>query len=114
MHTQVTSKTITLSESMKEYIESSIESFSKYGTEIISAVGVVSKEGKNIKFEITLTVPKQGVIVAKDVSSDFYKAVDSVVDKLDLKLSQIHEKKTQIHREKIVFEEEEILEEEAG
>jgi ribosomal subunit interface protein len=111
---QITGRHVSLTESMKEYIEGSAAQFYEFGPSInvthISAV--VSKDSKNIKFEFNISIAHKGRVIAKDSTNDFYKSVDSATKKAMKEIKQIHDKVTNPKREKLSEVMEEALVEE--
>lgn len=96
MNTGIVGRHINLTDSMKEYINSSIEVFKKYNLDIISVNATISQEEKSSKksftFEFTLNVAHLDTIVIKQKDKDLYAAIDIAVDRVSKVLRRHHDK----------------------
>ena len=98
MNTSIVGRHIDLTESIKDYINSSVEIFKKYNLDIISVNSIISQEEKHGKkafsFEFTLNVAHLDTIVVKQKDKDLYVAVDIAVDRVCKVLRRHHDKIT--------------------
>jgi len=98
MNTSIVGRHIDLTESIKDYINSSIEAFKKYNLDIISVNSIISQEEKHGKkafsFEFTLNVAHLDTIVVKQKDKDLYAAIDIAVDRVSKVLRRHHDKIT--------------------
>ncbi|MAD41340.1 MAG: ribosomal subunit interface protein [Arcobacter sp.] len=96
MNTGIVGRHIDLTESIKEYINSSVEAFKKYNLDIISVNSIISQEEKHGKkafsFEFTLNVAHLDTIVVKQKDKDLYSAIDIAVDRVCKVLRRHHDK----------------------
>jgi putative sigma-54 modulation protein len=96
MNTSIVGRHITLTDSIKDHINSSIQNFKKYNLDIISVNSIISQESKNsknlISFEFTLNVANIDTIVIKQRDKDLYNAIDIAVDRTLKVLRRHHEK----------------------
>ena len=80
-----------LSESLKEYIETSILDMTQYFDKLIDAHVTVDKENKASDVRIDLRVPG-ATLVAHGKSSNMRAAIDSASDRLEKQLHKYKEK----------------------
>ena len=96
MNTSIVGRHIDLTESIKDYINSSVEVFKKYNLDIISVNSIISQEEKHGKkafsFEFTLNVAHLDTIVVKQKDKDLYSAIDIAVDRVSKVLRRHHDK----------------------
>jgi putative sigma-54 modulation protein len=96
MNTSIVGRHITLTDSIKDHINSSIQNFKKYNLDIISVNSIISQESKNsknlISFEFTLNVANIDTIVIKQRDKDLYNAIDIAVDRTLKVLRRHHER----------------------
>lgn len=96
MNTSIVAKNIDLSDSIKEYIESSFDSFKKFNLDIISARCVISIEDKNSKkgfvVDFCLNLAKKETIVIKQKDKDLYTAIDLITQRISRALRKYHDK----------------------
>ena len=83
-----------LSESLKEYIETSVLDMTQYFDKLIDAHVTVDKENKSSDVRIDLRVPG-ATLVAHGKSSNMRVAIDSASDKLE---KQLHKYKDKLQR----------------
>lgn len=98
MNTSIVGRHIDLTESIKDYINSSIEIFKKYNLDIISVNSIIDQEEKHGKrafsFEFTLNVANLNTVVVKQKDKDLYTAIDIAVDRVSKVLRRHHDKIT--------------------
>ena len=96
MNTGIVGRHIDLTDSIKDYINSSIDVFKKYNLDIISVNATISQEEKNSKkaftFEFTLNIAHLDTIVIKQKDKDLYAAIDIAVDRVSKVLRRHHDK----------------------
>ena len=96
MNTGIVGRHIDLTDSMKDYINSSIDVFKKYNLDIISVNAIISQEEKNTKkifsFEFTLNIAHLDTVVVKQKDKDLYAAIDIAVDRVSKVLRRHHDK----------------------
>jgi len=96
MNTSIVGRHIDLTDSIKEYINASIEAFDKYNLDIISVNSIISQEEKHGKkafsFEFTLNIANLDTVVVKQKDKDLYTAIDIAVDRVSKVLRRHHDK----------------------
>ena len=96
MNTSIVGRHIELTDSIKDYINSSIEAFRKYNLDIISVNSIISQDEKHGKkafsFEFTLNVAHLDTVVVKQKDKDLYAAIDIAVDRVCKVLRRHHDK----------------------
>ena len=96
MNTSIVGRHIDLTDSIKNYINSSIEVFKKYNLDIISVNSIIDQDEKNGKkgftFEFTLNIAHLDTIVVKQKDKDLYAAIDIAVDRVSKVLRRHHDK----------------------
>ena len=85
-----------LTDAIKDYINSSIEVFKKFNLDIISVNSIISQEEKHGKkafsFEFTLNIAHLDTLVVKQKDKDLYSAIDIAVDRVSKALRRHHDK----------------------
>jgi putative sigma-54 modulation protein len=96
MNISIVGRKIELTDAIKSYVDSSIESFKKYNLDIISVNSIISKENKKgkdvIVFEFTINVAHIDTVVIKQKDKDLYSAIDIAVDRASKVLRRHHDK----------------------
>lgn len=96
MNTSIVGRHIDLTDSIKNYINSSIEVFKKYNLDIISVNSIIDQDEKHGKkgftFEFTLNIAHLDTIVVKQKDKDLYAAIDIAVDRVSKVLRRHHDK----------------------
>lgn len=96
MNTSIVGRHIDLTESIKDYVNKSIDAFKKYNLDIISVNSTISQDEKHGKkaftFEFTLNVANINTIVVKQKDRDLYSAIDIAVDRVCKVLRRHHDK----------------------
>ena len=96
MNTSVVGRHIELTESIKKYVNDSIDVFTKYDLDIISVNAIIFQETKNAKqnftFEFTVNLPHKETIVVKQKDKDLYAAIDIATDRVSKVLRRHHDK----------------------
>jgi putative sigma-54 modulation protein len=85
---------IEITESMKEYVKEKLAKLDKYSIEDMKATVLVKIRNYTQKVEVTIPL-KTLILRAEEESSDFYSAVDLVVNKLE---RQIRKNKTKLKK----------------
>ena len=87
MNTSIVGRHITLTDDLKNHIESTIDTFGKYNLDIISVNAIISqdqKHGKNvITFEYVLNVANIDTVVVKQKDKDLHTAIDIATDRVN-------------------------------
>ena len=96
MNTSIVGKQFDLTEPIKAYIETAVNTLSKYNLDIISVRTVISadekngKKGFNVEFAINMAHKNTVVIQQKD--KDVYAAVDLAIERAKKVLRRHHDK----------------------
>ncbi len=100
MNTSIVGRHVTLTDNLKNHIESTIDTFKKYNLDIISINAIISQEQKNgknlITFEYVLNVAHQDTIVVKQKDKDLHAAIDIATDRVS-KILRRHADKIKAH-----------------
>ena len=96
MQFSLTGRHMEIDESLKDYVEKSLEKLNKYNPHIISAHVILEGDKFRYTAEIVLTLKKQ-VMKAKEVTANIYASVDRAVKKLEKSLERFEEK-IKLHR----------------
>lgn len=96
MNTGIVGRHVDLTDSIKDYINSSVDVFKKYNLDIISVNAIISQDEKHGKkafsFEFTLNIAHLDTIVVKQKDKDLYAAIDIAVDRVSKVLRRHHDK----------------------
>ena len=96
MNTGIVGRHVDLTDSIKDYINSSVEVFKKYNLDIISVNAIIAQDEKHGKkafsFEFTLNIAHLDTIVVKQKDKDLYAAIDISVDRVSKVLRRHHDK----------------------
>ncbi|MBQ8892417.1 MAG: ribosome-associated translation inhibitor RaiA [Bacilli bacterium] len=85
---------VEITDSMKEYVKEKLSKLDKYYTDDLKATILVKVRNYTQKVEVTIPL-KTLILRAEEESSDFYSAVDLVVNKLE---RQIRKNKTKLKK----------------
>ena len=85
---------VEVTDSMKEYVKEKLSKLDKYYTDNLQATVLVKIRNYTQKVEVTIPL-KTLILRAEEESSDFYSAVDLVVNKLE---RQIRKNKTKLKK----------------
>ena len=100
MNISIVGRHITLTDELKNHIQSTIDTFGKYNLDIISVNAIISQEQKNgkntITFEYLLNVAHQDTIVVKQKDKDLHNAIDIATDRV-CKILRRHADKIKSH-----------------
>ncbi len=100
MNTSIVGRHITLTDALKNHIESTIDTFAKYNLDIISVNAIISqdqKHGKNvITFEYVLNIANIDTVVVKQKDKDLHNAIDIATDRVN-KILRRHADKIKAH-----------------
>lgn len=94
MQVKIRGNKIDITDSMKEYVKEKLSKLDKYSLEEFEANVLVKVRNYTQKVEVTIPL-KTLILRAEEESSDFYSAVDLVVNKLE---RQIRKNKTKLKR----------------
>lgn len=98
MNMQVVGRHIELTDPIKTYIDTAVESLSKFNLDIISVRAIVSaeeKKGKHgVSIEFTINLPHKNTVVVKQRDKDLYAAIDVAIDRAQKVLRRHHDKIT--------------------
>ncbi|OCL96761.1 ribosome hibernation-promoting factor, HPF/YfiA family [Arcobacter porcinus] len=101
MNTSIVGRHIKLTDAIKDYVNSSIESFEKYNLDIISVTSTITadeKQGKKaFTFEFTLNIANIDTVVVRQKDKDLYAAIDIAVDRVS-KVLRRHNDKITAHK----------------
>lgn len=96
MNTNIVGRHIKLTDAIKDYVNSSIETFEKYNLDIISVTSTIDADERQGKkafiFEFTLNIANIDTIVVKQKDKDLYAAIDIAVDRVSKVLRRHHDK----------------------
>ncbi len=100
MNTSIVGRHITLTDDLKNHIETTIDTFGKYNLDIISVNAIISQEQKNgknvITFEYLLNIAHQDTVVVKQRDKDLHTAIDIATDRVN-KILRRHADKIKSH-----------------
>lgn len=101
MNMQVVGRHLDLTEPIKDYINTGVDTLDKYGLDIISIRAIISaeeKKGKHgVSIEFTINLPHKNTIVIKQRDKDLYAAIDIALSRAHKVLSRHHDKLTDHH-----------------
>lgn len=98
MNTSMVGRQVELTDSIKQQIETSIDSLSKFNLDIISIRALASAEekkgnkGKGISIEFSIHLPNKNTIVIKQRDDDLYAAIDVATTRAQKALRRHHER----------------------
>lgn len=98
MNTSIVGKQFELTDAIKGYVDSAIDTLGKYNLDIISAKAVISadekkgKKGFSVEFAINLA--HMNTVVIKQKDKDLYAAIDIAIDRAQKVLRRHHDKVT--------------------
>ncbi|MDA3946226.1 MAG: ribosome-associated translation inhibitor RaiA [Helicobacteraceae bacterium] len=103
MNVSLTGRHIELTESIKDYLNSSLTSMEKYNLDIISADVVISKQEKNhgVSIEYIINIGGKNTIVIKQHDDDLYAAADLATNRAQKALRRLNDKMNDHHNEGI-------------
>lgn len=100
MNTSIVGRHVSLTDNLKQHIESTIDTFKKYNLDIISVNAIISQEqkhGKNlITFEYVLNVANIDTVVVKQKDKELHTAIDIASDRV-AKILRRHADKIKAH-----------------
>ncbi|MEA3512496.1 MAG: ribosome-associated translation inhibitor RaiA [Campylobacterota bacterium] len=100
MNTSIVGRHVSLTDNLKQHIESTIDTFKKYNLDIISVNAIISQEqkhGKNlITFEYVLNIANIDTVVVKQKDKDIHNAIDIATDRVS-KILRRHADKIKAH-----------------
>ncbi len=100
MNTSIVGRHITLTDDLRNHIESTMSTFGKYNLDIISINAIISQEqkhGKNvITFEYLLNIANIDTVVVKQKDKDLHNAIDISTDRVN-KILRRHADKIKSH-----------------
>jgi putative sigma-54 modulation protein len=89
---------VELTDAIKQQIEASINTLSKFNLDIISVRAIASGEdkkghkGKGISIEFTINLPNKNTIVIKQSDDDLYAAIDVATNRAQKALRRHHDR----------------------
>ena len=96
MNLSLVGRQFELTDSIKAYIESAVESLKKYNLDIISTKVIVSADEKNGKkgysIEFTIHLPQKNSVVIRQKDKDVYAAIDLAMERAKKVLRRHHDK----------------------
>lgn len=98
MNISMVGRQVELTDSIKQQIEASIDSLSKFNLDIISVRAIASGEekkghkGKGVSIEFTLNLPNKNTIVIKQRDDDMYAAIDVATSRAQKALRRHHDR----------------------
>jgi len=96
MITSIVGRHIKLTDAIKDYVNSSMQTFEKYNLDIISVTSTIFADEKQAKkiftFEFTLNIANIDTIVVKQKDKDLYAAIDIATDRVSKVLRRHHDK----------------------
>jgi len=96
MNTSIVGRHIKLTDAIKDYVNSSIQTFEKYNLDIISVTSTIFADEKQAKkiftFEFTLNIANIDTVVVKQKDKDLYAAIDIATDRVSKVLRRHHDK----------------------
>ena len=98
MNISMVGRHVELTDAIKQQIEASVDSFSKYNLDIISVRAIASGEelkghkGKGVSIEFTINLPHKNTIVIKQRDDDLYAAADLAADRAQKALRRLNDK----------------------
>ena len=99
MNTSIVGRHIKLTDAIKDYIHSSIQTFEKYNLDIISVASTIIGEerGRGFTFEFSLNIANIDTVVIKQKDKDLYSAIDIASDRVS-KVLRRHADKITAHK----------------
>ncbi|WP_291949488.1 ribosome-associated translation inhibitor RaiA [Campylobacter sp.] len=98
MNTSIVGKQFELTDSIKEYVEKSFDTLTKYNLDVISARCVISADERHGKkgFWVEFGINLAGIntVVVKQKDKDLYAAIDLAIDRISKVLRRLHDKNT--------------------
>ena len=105
MNISLTGRQVELTEPIKAYMNSSINTLSKYNMDIISVNLIASSQTKRgeplIIIEFVINLAHKNSIVIKQSDQDLYAAIDLAVDRAQKAIRRIHDKENTHHKDGI-------------
>ncbi|TEW56760.1 ribosome-associated translation inhibitor RaiA [Psychromonas sp. RZ22] len=98
MRVEITSKQITISDTMRAKVEERFEKLQKLQTSLINPHFIITKEPKGVKIEGTIGVPN-GKVFAHAEHDDLYVAITQLFQKIERQLNK-HIHKDEANRAK--------------
>jgi len=98
MNISMVGRQVELTDSIKQQIEASIDSLSKFNLDIISVRAIASGEekkghkGKGVSIEFTINLPNKNTIVIKQSDDDLYAAIDVAASRAQKALRRHHDR----------------------
>jgi putative sigma-54 modulation protein len=96
MNTSIVGKQFDLTEPIKAYIDSAVESLKKYNLDVISVRTVISADEKNGKkgfsVEFAINMAHKNTVVIQQKDKDVYAAIDLAIERAKKVLRRHHDK----------------------
>ncbi|MFT6985888.1 MAG: ribosome-associated inhibitor A [Psychromonas sp.] len=87
MRIEITSKQITITDTMRTKVEERFQKLEKLQVPLINPHCIITKEPKGVKVEATINVPN-GQIFAHAENDDLYKAIGQLFQKIERQLTK--------------------------
>ena len=99
MNTSIVGRHIKLTDAIKDYINSSIDTFKKYNLDIISVTSTIvgDEKAKGFTFEFSLNIANIDTVLIKQKDKDLYTAIDIATDRVS-KVLRRHNDKITAHK----------------
>jgi putative sigma-54 modulation protein len=98
MKINITSRHFKASENLQNYINNKLEELTKYNEDVLHADVILSEENTILKSCEILVKLRHELVVAKETSDEFEKAIEKAVEKIDAQVYKLKDKqKTQKH-----------------
>jgi putative sigma-54 modulation protein len=102
MNVSLVGRHVELTESIKEHLNNSIETLTKFHLDIISVSAVASgKESKSkggFSIEFTINLAAKNSIVIKQQDDDLYAAIDIAIDRAQKAMRRLHDRSVEHHK----------------
>lgn len=98
MNISMVGRQVELTDAIKQQIEASIDTLSKFNLDIISVRAIASGEekkghkGKGVSIEFTINLPNKNTIVIKQSDDDLYAAIDVATSRAQKALRRHHDR----------------------
>ncbi len=102
MNISLVGRQVDLTEAIKDHMNNSLETLTKYNLDIISVTAVASKQDTKSKhgvtIELTINLAGKSTVVIKQRDDELYAAVDLAIDRAQKALRRMHDKEVSHHK----------------
>lgn len=102
MNISITGRHLDLTDGIKEHINTSIQTLSKYHMDIISVNVIVSAQTKKGKehsmVEFVINLAHKNSIIVKQNDGDLYAAIDLAINRVQKAMRRMHDKEVEHHK----------------